>query len=414
MKLQYKLSLMVLGILSLTSCERNDPFADHVQIGQRVPTCYWEVGSQACKAGESFSFKGTYYTEDGHIPAYSQVWWDVTRIDDIEVKAVLAGTSFSYTKPLVSEELVRVNEYSDPFDHSLAKLDTVLVDSYYTYYDSVKGEWVTNQDSIVKRPQPLTQYSLTGFVPVSETLVPVNWNAPKEWDQKKYTTYFPDGFADEFEQVVDSLIIQDGNYNALRYLYINYAFTNERFAEINAQFGTDFPTDIKYSETDDQEGATDKSTRWIDYNNPKVSGKAAPIVGYYYQTIEKEMVDTTEVSKIVYHEVSIEEVDVSEDGNMVLKADPSILVYEVYESASWVFSRYSDDLGSVVTTVRSEYIDAFKALIEPITFQEWIYSKTDGYALTFKRKYKLNTKFKVFDTEGNVGVSHTSYDIEIN
>ena len=74
----------------------------------------------------------------------------------------------------------------------------------------------------------------------------------------------------------------------MRYLYINYAFSNERFAEINAQFGTDFPTDIAYDAEDAQAGATDKSTRWIDFNNPKVSGKAAPVVGYYYQTVGED------------------------------------------------------------------------------------------------------------------------------
>lgn len=407
MKLQYKLGIIALGLVAFTSCEMNDPIADHLDIGQRVPTCYWEVGSTTAKAGSTFSFKATYYTEDGHTPAYSQVWWDITRSDDYEVSAKLAGSSFSYTKTLGSEEVVRVNQYSDPFDHSLAKLDTVLVDQYYSYYDSVKGEWITIEDSIVKVDKPLTQYSLTGEVPVSETLIPLNWNKPTTWDQKKFDTYFPEGFAEDFEKTVDSLIVTDANYNALRYLYINYAFTNDRFKEINAQFGTDFPTDIAYDEVDAQAGATDKSTRWIDYNNPLDAKKGAPVVGYYYQTIN-------EAGEVVYNEVTIAEVQKNEMGADVLIADASVRVYEVYESASWVFSRYSDDLGSVVTTVRPEYIPAFQALVEPITFDEWIYSSTEGYALSFKRAYILNTKFKVFDTEGNVGVSHTPYDITIN
>ena len=246
-------------------------------------------------------------------------------------------------------------------------------------------------------------------MPVSETLTPVTWNSPKEWDQKKFETYFPEGFADTFEKNVDSLIVTDGNYNALRYLYINYAFSNERFAEINAQFGTDFPTDIAYDAEDAQAGSTDKSTRWIDYNNPKVSGKAAPVVGYYYQTVGED-------GEAVYNEVATDAVYEDESGNMILAADSTTRTYEVYESASWVFSRYSDDLGSVVTTVRPEYIPAFKALVEPITFQEWIYSSSDGYAIAFKRNYKLDASFRVYDTKGNVGkVSPTSKkQIEIN
>ena len=51
MKLQYKLGIMALGLIAFTSCEKNDPIANHVLVGQRVPTCYWEVGSTTCKAG---------------------------------------------------------------------------------------------------------------------------------------------------------------------------------------------------------------------------------------------------------------------------------------------------------------------------------------------------------------------------
>ena len=183
----------------------------------------------------------------------------------------------------------------------------------------------------------------------------------------------------------------------MRYLYINYAFTNERFAEINALFGTNFPTDIAYDVEDAQAGATDKSTRWYDYANPVDAKKGAAVVGYYYTTIED--------GKTVYHEVGLD-----------YEAQEGQKLQAVYESAAWVFSRYDDDLGSVVTTVRPEYIAAFKALVEPITFQEWIYSSSDGYAISFKRNYKLDASFRVYDTEGNVGkVSPTSKkQIEIN
>ena len=50
MKLQYKLGIMALGLVAFTSCEKNDPFADHLEIGERVPTVYQEVGSTAAKA----------------------------------------------------------------------------------------------------------------------------------------------------------------------------------------------------------------------------------------------------------------------------------------------------------------------------------------------------------------------------
>ena len=58
MKIQFKLGIMALGLLAFSSCEKNDPMADNMQIGEYVPTAYWEVGSTACKAGETFSFSG--------------------------------------------------------------------------------------------------------------------------------------------------------------------------------------------------------------------------------------------------------------------------------------------------------------------------------------------------------------------
>lgn len=367
MKLQYKLGIMALGLIAFTSCEKNDPFADHLEIGKPVPTCYWEVGSTVCKAGAYFSFKGQYYTAEGYTPHRSEVWYNVSRTDEGSATVKLAGSSFAYSKSLSSDEVVRMNQSIFTYYHKLAKWDGY-------------------------------EFVLTDSVPVSETLSPINWNTPKVWGDaeiKKLNSYFPTNFTAEFEKSVDSLIVTDANYNALRYMYINYAFSNARFAELNAQFGTNFPTDIKYSETDAQEGATDKSTRWFDYDNPKKQGVAPAVVGYYYTTLD-------EAGNVVYHEVALD-----------YEAQEGQKLQAVYESAEWVFSRYDDDKGAVVTTVRPEYIDAFKAMVEPITFTEWIHNN-DGYAISFKRKYILDANYRVFDTEGNVGVAHTSYPIEIN
>ncbi len=385
MKLQYKLGIFALGLVAFTSCEKNDPFADHLIIGQPVPTCYWEVGSTVCKAGESFSFKGQYYTEKGHTPSHSEVWYNVTLTDEASATAKLAGTGFTYTKQFsISEEEVRMNQSIYKFDHSLA-----VWDGY--------------------------EFVLTATVPVSESLVPINWNTPKEWEKtekNKFATYFPEGFAEEFENAVDSLIVTDNYYNSLRYLYANYAFTNERFAEINAQFGTEFPTDIKYSETDKQASVTDKMNRWFDGSNPynPNPGSTDPVppadtVAYYYPTLNGETV--------VYNRITKEEAVKDDFGTYRYAADKSIIVYPIYASAPWVFSRYDDDKGAVVSTVIPEYIEAFKALVEPITFQEWI-KGDDGYAISFKRKFVLDANYRVFDTDGNEGVAHTSYQIEIN
>ena len=73
--------------------------------------------------------------------------------------------------------------------------------------------------------------------------------------------------------------------------------------------------------------------------------------------------------------------------------DPSKTYYDVYKSSPWVFCRYDDNTGGVVTAVRDEYMLVFKDLISLIPFTDW----------DFSRKYSLNLVFKVFDTEGHCG-----------
>ena len=379
MKVQYKLGLMALGLLVFTSCEKHDPIADVAQIGQRVPTCYWEVGSTACKAGGYFSFKGKYYTEDGHIPSHSEVWYNVTREDYIEASAKLGG--LSYTKTLSKNEVVRANQSIVRYEHSKA---------IWTVSDSIIDTTATGEYGY--------QWMIVDSVPVSETLTPVNWAKPEKWgdtEKKNFEAYIPADFVVEFEKYVDSVIVLDAYYSNLRNVYINYEFTNKQFEDMNKKYNLQFPTDITYDSTDAQKGVTDKSTRWFDYNNPKTVGEAPVHIGYYYTTIED--------STLVYHEVGLDYV--AQEGQNL---------QPVYESAPWVFSRYSDDAGAVINTVRPEYIPAFAELVETIPFLDWIHSSSDGYVINFSRVYMLDATYRVFDTDGNVGVAYTTYTINVN
>ena len=374
MKLRYKLGYLVLGIVAFASCVEDEPYQDNSDINVPATTCSWEVGSTICKTGGKFTFKGQYSSIKDYSFSHSEVWYDIIRIDDISVSAKLAGYSFPYTKTISLETLVR-NKEIFKFDHSFSTWD---------------GE----------------KFVITDSVPVSSTLSPITWNSPKEWEQHKWDTYIPKEFAENFERSIDSLIVTNDYYNALRYLYINYAFSNRRFAEINALFGTAFPTDIAYDESDAQAGATDKSTRWFDYAHPKVPGKTPAVVGYYYQTVD-------DGGNITYHEVGIDAVYEDNWGNITLLRDGTTRVYEIYESAEWVFSRYDDDWGLIKSTVRPEYIAAFKALIEPITIQEWIYNSSDGYAISFNRKYILDASFRVVELDENVTPAEDNYYINI-
>lgn len=377
MKIQFKLGLMAAGVLVLSSCEKHDLIADNLQIGQYVPTCYWEVGSTACKAGDSFTFKGKYYTEEGHTPLRSEVWYSVQRDESAAATCVLAGTSLSYTKTVAGNDTVRTSQVIAEFGHELA-----VWNGY--------------------------EYEITGSVPVSRTLSPVSWMNLTEWTndtQERFNQYYPATFIDEFKETVigymTDTVTAPNYYTALRTVYCNYEFSNERVKEVNAQFGTNIPT-VTIDENDPNVSVSEKSDLW--FSTTEADPEA--ITGYYYTTVLAD-------SSVVITEVKLEDVTVAEDGNATLNADATVVLYPVYKSAEWVFCRYDDDKGTIVSSVRESYLGAFAALLGDIKFEEWIYDGKN-YNVAFTRDYKVNAVFKVVDTAGNVGVASTSYDININ
>lgn len=400
MKLQYKLGLIAVGALAFTSCEMNDPVANNAEIGQRVPTCYWEVGSTTCKAGDYFSFKGKYYTEDGHTPVRSEVWYNVKREDYFEATAQLGG--LKYSKAVTITEEMRSNQCISQYDHSKA---------IWTVSDSVFDTSETGEYGY--------QWMIIDSVPVSETLIPVMWSRPVVWEaeeMKNFGAYAPDGFAEEFEHHMDSVIVLDANYENLRRVYTNHPFTNEQIEAVNAACGVKLPLmdPAEYDVTDPQSLVTYKSKLWFDYSNysemKMVSGKLTEvaahteIVGYYYV-----VPGTTDQ----YVEVTADEIVTNDKGDY-LKSDETIPVYAVYGSAPWVFSRRDYNSGQVVSTVRPEYISAFGMLVSYVTFPEWIYSSTDGYVVSFTRGYLLDATFKVIDESGNEGVAYNKFTISVN
>lgn len=360
MKLQYKLSIFALGIFALTSCDIHDPVDDVVDPGQYVPTCYWEVGSTTCKAGEDFSFKGKYYTEKDFTPDHSEVWYAVLR--DESASAGMKLTSLmSYTKTYAKKDTVRSSQCIASFPHSDATWDGY-------------------------------EYIIEGTVPTSPTLSPLAWNTPETWSQAKFDGYFPANFKEEFcADVVDRLTRDSTYYSALRDIYMKYPFPNEQFAAVNAKYGVNLPTDIKYTD-DEQEAVSDKSDRW--FSTTAASEDA--IIGYYYKTVDAS-------GRTIIHEVPKDYVD------------PTVNLYPVYKAADWVFCRYDDDLGAIISTVRAKYMPAFKELMQSVKFEEWVYdSGNRNYNVSFNRKYSLQSRFLVYDTKGNVGRASDIREISIN
>lgn len=374
MKIQYKLSLMAVGILALSSCEKHDFIDDNMAVGEYVPTCYWEVGSTACKAGESFSFKGKYYTEDGYTPAFSSVWYRIIRSESAAASVKFAGSTLSYTQTVASTDTVRSDQKIAEFSHALAAWNG-------------------------------TEYEITGNVPVSSTLSPVTWMNLTEWNetaQSRFEMYYPAGFAEDFIAKVIGYLTSDTYYSALRYVYVNYPFSNEYVAEINTKYNTDLPTDIKIDESDDQAAVADKSDRWY----ATTEADNSKIVGYYYNSVDAN-------GETIVNELTLDQVTIDEAGNVSYAAVPDAKLQAIYDSAKWVFCRYDDDKGAIVTTVRENYVPAFAEMLQIIKFEEWIYDGKN-YAVTFNRSYTLDATYHVQDVDGNEGIASTAYSINVN
>ena len=117
---------------------------------------------------------------------------------------------------------------------------------------------------------------------------------------------------------------------------------------------------------------------------------------YYYITVVNEQTTYVEIAN-------------PED------APEGVNVFPVYKSSEWLFSRYSDDTGGKITTVRAKYMPYWKDLISTIPFVDWIYDSSNKvYNVDFSRSYYLQPTFRVYDTEGKVGVTSNNEEITLN
>lgn len=327
-------------VAALTGCANHDLIPDIAQVGQAVPTVYWEVGSTVCKAGESFTFQGKYTNEPGRTPLRSEVWYQILRSDNASVSAKLGGLSYT---------------------QSVAQMDTMRSYQCHATYPHQESYWDGHQNIF------------TGEVPVSRTLSPVSWVEPAQWDQELFDSYYPEGFAWQFlTKVYDYLTSEetaDSYYDALRNVYINYAFTNEQFAEVGLP---------QLDLSGDDNGAGKKSDAW--FSTSEASDEA--LVGYYSVEYDAD-------GKAKFTEYPLDYV-----------APEGTVVYPVYKSCEWVFCRYDDNSGSIVSTVRSEWLPKFRTLIEKIPFREWIYDSSNRvYKVEFTRNYSLEAQFRSYDKD---------------
>lgn len=246
--------------------------------------------------------------------------------------------------------------------------DTVRSSQMVASYPHSKAEW----DGY--------EYVLTDSFPTSRTLAPVTWINPEEWDQEKFDSYYPSTFQQEFKDYMVNALTKDSTYyNDLRNVYINYEFPAELFEQLNGQYNIDFPTVT---------ASADKSDAWFTTDE---------VDHYYYISVGDD-------GSAVYHEIAQES-----------DAPAGVNVQPVYKSAYWLFSRYSDDTGGKITTVRRQYMPYFKSMIETIPFTSWIYNTSDkAFTVNFSRTYYLEPQFRVYDTDGKVGVTTDNKEVTLN
>lgn len=362
MKLYNKIGLFAAGTLLMASCAVNDPFADMMEMGKVVPTVSWELSSSVCKAGNEAGFLGKYYTTDHSLTIdHSEVWGMITKTESAAATQKLI-TSPAYTKTVNLTDTVRGYALLASFPHSMAVLDTI------------KG----------------TEYQLNAAFPTSRTLGPVAWTEPTAWSDVTFNNYYPAEFKAEFcKQMVDYLTADSTYLSGLRNVYLNYDFTKEQFDSINAKYANLEP--LPWSDSDVQ-GQT-KGDLWFGVDTET-------IVGYYYVSL-----DENGVSKEI-------EIDSISQAPETVKPEE---IYPVYKAPHWIYSRYSDNTGGAVTSVRAEYMPMWKELVELIPFEAWIYNSSDqNYAVEFTRKYAIEVQFKVIDNKGGVGMDTDTKTIELN
>lgn len=171
-----QLVAVCLMLLLVASCEKHD-FIDEISItGNIGPQAYWEVGSSTVSAGTEMPFELQYYTTTDVEPDRSEVWYNITEIQEKSVSCSWV-TTFSYSVNSIISEQKRIEQKIQTYPHSLA----VWSDSLHAY-------------------------TFKASFPVSGTLRPFAWVKPEQFDSARMDTYFGTGFMQQFKDSLYGLM----------------------------------------------------------------------------------------------------------------------------------------------------------------------------------------------------------------
>jgi hypothetical protein len=166
-------------LTAFSSCEKHDFFDENVITGNIGPQAYWEVGSTSVGAGSSMDFDIQYYTKSDAEIEHSEVWYNLTEVQEKSVSCPWV-TTFTYSYNSIVSEEKRIAQKIQEYPHSLA----VWSDSLHAY-------------------------TFKATFPVSGTLKPFAWVKPEVFDSTKMDKYFGVGYMQNFK---DSL------YNLMKYV----------------------------------------------------------------------------------------------------------------------------------------------------------------------------------------------------
>ena len=365
MKIYNKLGIFAATALLSASCAVNDPFADYMEMGEVVPTVSWELNSAVCKAGNEAGFLGKYYnTEEGVAISHSEVWGMITRSESAAATCKLVSSP-AYTQTVNLTDTVRGFHLLATFPHSEEYLD---------------GK----------------EYHLEGAFPTSRTLAPISWANVTEWDDATFGFYYPADFKETFRaKMVGYLTDTDSYLSSLRAIYSNFGFTKEQFDELNNDFAGKIEGYQPLPFSDSEVQGETMGDLWYD---PVLTDT----IGYYCSILVDGVLTEMPCTS-------------PEDGAEKYGVDKS-KVFPVFNAPHWLYCRYSDNTGGAVTSMKEEYRQVWRALLENyITFEDWIYNGADqNYAVEFTRKYTIVSQFKVIDSKGGVGRDTDLKYVELN
>jgi len=170
------ITVLILSVILVTSCDKNDTLDDAIIVGNMAPHVYWELGSSTVNAGSDVPFIVQYYTTGNEQIDRLEVWYNIV---EEEAKTVSCPWTQSFTYSVSSTKSLekRISQKILAFPHN---------SSYWS--DSLHA------------------YSFSNVFPSSNTLSATNWIKPSTYENDKMVKYFGTKYIETFKDSLYKLM----------------------------------------------------------------------------------------------------------------------------------------------------------------------------------------------------------------